>query len=84
MVHDGCMMHDGWQLGSSPIANDPDTLNLVDAFTFHHVSAGSSATFGNDTLYTYGKLMYTNEMEYQPGPFCRSLIGLDWIGLDLI
>jgi hypothetical protein len=54
------------QFGASPIANDPDTLPLIDAFTWHFVSAGSESTF-KDAPYNYGKLDFTNEMEYQPG-----------------
>eukprot|EP00937_MAST-01D_sp_MAST-1D-sp2_P003165 g3165.t1 len=60
------------QLGASAVANDPETLALVDAWTWHHVSQGSSATFKPfkppmTESYAYGKLVYTNEMEYQPG-----------------
>ena len=60
------------QLGASAVANDPETLALVDAWTWHHVSQASSATFKPDkppmtVSYAYGKLIYTNEMEYQPG-----------------
>ena len=55
------------QLGASAVANDPATLPLVDAWTWHTVGSPSSATFGNKTFPNYGKLDYTNEMEYQPG-----------------
>jgi hypothetical protein len=53
------------QLGASAVANDPATLPLVDAFTWHTVSAGSDHTFGpvNPPLENYGKLDFTNEME---------------------
>ena len=58
--------------GSSQIIlRDPDALALVDAWTTHDVSAGSSKEFGNHTPgYAHGKLDYTNEMEYQPGSPC--------------
>eukprot|EP00729_Bicosta_minor_P017345 gene17345-13789_t len=63
------------QVGASPIANDPDTLSLVDAWTWHTVSASSSRTFKN-APYNYGKLDFTNEMEYQPGsPLAGSVQG---------
>lgn len=60
------------QLGASAVANDPETLALVDAWTWHHVGQGSSATFKPfkppmTESYAYGKLDFTNEMEYQPG-----------------
>lgn len=60
------------QLGASAVANDPETLALVDAWTWHHVSQGSSATFKPfkppmTESYAYGKPVITNEMEYQPG-----------------
>ena len=65
------------QLGASPIANNPETLPLLDAFTWHTVNAPSSHTFGNrSTHYNYGKVDFTNEMEYQPGsPFAGTAVG---------
>eukprot|EP00037_Helgoeca_nana_P007443 m.67860 g.67860 ORF g.67860 m.67860 type:complete len:611 (+) comp18257_c0_seq1:15-1847(+) len=56
------------QRGGAPIANDPATLPLVDAWTHHTVNCGSDMTFGNQTAkWNYGKFDFTNEMEYQPG-----------------
>ena len=67
------------QLGASPIAQDPASLALVDAWTWHFVSAGSDRTFGNTSTaapWAYGKLDYTNEMEYQPGsPYAGTEVG---------
>ena len=67
------------QLGASPIAQDPESLALVDAWTWHFVSAGSARLFGNSTAavpWAYGKLDYTNEMEYQPGsPYAGTEVG---------
>ena len=55
------------------MALDPETLPFVDAFTWHTINAASSKTFGNDTrLWAYGKVDYTNEMEYQPGAHART------------
>merc|ERR1712166_1114076 len=63
------------QAGSSPIANDPETLPLVDAFTWRLVNRASAAAF-NNTPYNYGKLDFTNEMEYQPGsPYAGTQVG---------
>ena len=64
------------QLAASPIAQDPTTLKLVDAWTWHTVSAPSSHTFGNTTPWAYGKADFTNEMEYQPGsPYAGTEVG---------
>eukprot|EP00040_Diaphanoeca_grandis_P035078 m.219572 g.219572 ORF g.219572 m.219572 type:complete len:675 (+) comp33296_c2_seq5:61-2085(+) len=64
------------QLAASPIANDPETLPLVDAWTWHTVNQASSGTFGNNTHWAYGKLDFTNEMEYQPGsPYAGTPVG---------
>lgn len=68
----------GAQAGSSAIiAQDPEALALVDAWTTHDVSAGSSKEFGNRTRNaTHGKLDFTNEMEYQPGsPYAGTAVG---------
>ena len=63
------------QVGASPIAQDPYTLALVDAWTWHTINANSSRTF-RDAPYNYGKLDFTNEMEYQPGsPLAGSAYG---------
>ena len=63
------------QIGASAIANDPNTLDLVDAWSWHHVNAGSAATF-NTHDYAYGKLDLTNEMEYQPhSPYAGTAVG---------
>jgi len=63
------------QLGASPVANDPNTLALVDAWTWHRVNQGSEDAF-NDAPYNYGKLDFNNEMEYQPGsPYAGSAVG---------
>eukprot|EP01052_Picozoa_sp_SAG31_P016346 SAG31_NODE_1079_length_10031_cov_5.270741_3_plen_276_part_00 len=65
------------QLGAAPIAQDPQTLPLVDAFTWHTVNAASVKTFGNQTRkWAYDKVDFTNEMEYQPGsPFAGTEVG---------
>lgn len=65
------------QVSAAPIALDPETLPLVDAWTWHTVNAASSRTFGNGTKYwAYGKVDFTNEMEYQPGsPFAGTEVG---------
>jgi len=63
------------QVGASPVAHDPDTLALVDAWTWHTINVNSSSTF-EDAPYNYGKLDFTNEMEYQPGsPLAGSVLG---------
>ena len=39
-------------------------------------TAHGSSTFGNNTPWAYGKLDFTNEMEYQPGsPYAGSEVG---------
>lgn len=65
------------QVGASPIANDPEALALVDAWTWHTVNQPSQHDFGNQTrLWNYGKLDFTNEHEYQPGsPFAGTEVG---------
>ena len=65
------------QVGASPVANDPEALALVDAWTWHTVNAPSAHDFGNETrLWNYGKLDFTNEHEYQPGsPFAGTEVG---------
>ena len=65
------------QLGASPVAQDPEGLALVDAWTWHTVNAPSSSDFGNQTRnWAYGKLDFTNEHEYQPGsPFAGTEVG---------
>lgn len=64
------------QIAGAPIALDPATLPLVDAWTHHTVNNPSTSTFGNKTLWAYGKLDFTNEMEYQPGsPYAGSKVG---------
>ena len=63
------------QIGASAIANDPRTLDLVDAWTWHHVNQGSVSTFKAHD-YAYGKLDLTNEMEYQPNsPYAGTAVG---------
>jgi hypothetical protein len=52
------------------VALDPETLQHVDAFTWHIIREVSSETFGNSTRrWSYGKVDFTNEMEYQPGAY---------------
>ena len=65
------------QVGAAPIANDPEALALVDAWTWHTVNAPSKLNFGNQTqLWNYGKSDFTNEHEYQPGsPFAGTEVG---------
>ena len=56
------------QLGAAPVALDPAGLALVDAFTQHTVNCPSAKTYGNATrTWSYGKPVFTNEMEYQLG-----------------
>lgn len=74
------------QRGGAPIANDPATLPLVDAWTHHTVNCGSDVTFGNQTAkWNYGKFDFTNEMEYQPGnPLAGTYVGVcSWSVLQL-
>jgi hypothetical protein len=50
------------QVGGAPIAHDPSTLALVDAWTWHTVSAPSAHDFGNASrVWAYGKADFTNE-----------------------
>jgi hypothetical protein len=50
------------QVGAAPIAHDPSTLALVDAWTWHTVSAPSAHDFGNASrAWAYGKADFTNE-----------------------
>jgi hypothetical protein len=64
------------QVGAFPIAHDPKTLALVDAWTWHTVGASSARDFGNSTPWAYGKLDFTNEHEYQPGsPWAGTEVG---------
>jgi hypothetical protein len=52
------------QVGVAPVAQDPEVLALVDAWTWHTVNALSVRTFGNDTRkWAYGKIDFTNEHE---------------------
>lgn len=56
------------QVTGSPIAADPDGLPLVDGWTWHQGNEPSGCSFGNQTaMWSYGKPVFTNEMEWQPG-----------------
>eukprot|EP00040_Diaphanoeca_grandis_P043001 m.266634 g.266634 ORF g.266634 m.266634 type:complete len:630 (-) comp68502_c0_seq1:63-1952(-) len=64
------------QLGAAPVANNPETLALVDAWTVHHQNKSSISTFGNNTAWSYGRPEFTNEMEYRPGgPYAGTVVG---------
>ena len=63
------------QLGASPVALDPATLDLVDAWTWHFVGESSDRLFGSkgEAMLTYsttkGKPSFEDEFEYQPSDF---------------
>lgn len=58
---------DSGQVGAAPIANSPETMALLDAFTWHVGAEPSGCSFGNRTrVWAYGKPAFVNEMEWQP------------------